>query len=113
MKKTIALIITLTISFIAFAQVTIKGRIEKDRDSVISFYRNRHPISEEPDNMVHSASIKKDGHFEITIPEDNIGAWIVKGKGRFQVIHLTKGKTYMLHNAKDKNHFVAVGENAD
>ena len=96
-----------------FPQATIKGKILGDRDTSISFFRTRHPITWEIDGIRHKVHVEKNGRFEITLPEENIGVWFIERKGQFQSVHLMKGKIYELHDSKNDVRFSAVGENAD
>jgi thiol-disulfide isomerase/thioredoxin len=80
-----------------FAQVTLKGTVKNTKDSFLVFVKNGiHAITRESSNKRYKARIDKSGGFEITLPEDNIGHWMLESDSHLQFFYLIKGQSINL-----------------
>ena len=94
-------ILTLVIFFYAlqlFSQVTINGTVKNTKDTVLVFTRNiPDPILRDVSKR-YNARINRNGLFTITLPENNIGEWVITfGNDGFQLLNLIKGQNLKIH----------------
>ncbi len=111
------LLATLALALIpafSWAQVTIKGTVKNNGDSMLVFRKaGFHPITRERQDKRYKAPVDKHGKFRITLPEEGVGEWLLEFDDQFQFFVLVQG-----HDVEVKGDFskpeplTAIGENA-
>lgn len=99
----------------SFAQVTLKGIVKNTKDSFLIFAKNGvHPITGESSRKRYKARIDKSGGFEITLPEDNIGHWMLESDSYLQFFYLIKGQSInLVADLSKQSPLTAFGDNAN
>jgi len=91
--KAILTLVTFLYAFQLFSQVTINGTVKHTKDTVLVFTKSiPDPILRDASKR-YKARINRNDSFSITLPENNIGEWVVTfGNDGFQLLNLIKGQ---------------------